>query len=237
MRPLMIASLTALPLLALAASNARAQEAEGPPGMCNCAVPAPAVAAPMIMPELPRWSVGLSLVSIGVRPADSPDADPTNFGGGGIEAYYRIWPHWDLGLQLQAGREQLASGDQGDRELRLSTLSARYHLSPYARWDFYLVGGLGSAAVVPADFKGKVPDDANRAAGTFGAGVTRHFGHLGLSAELRLVSIAGDTTSADAPPMATTAGTTSTPTPAPTASSTDPGSAGGAFSLTASYSF
>jgi hypothetical protein len=243
MRPLIIASLAA-PLVALAALPAAAQPvAYGPPGACECPPPAPV--APMIAAPapaaLPSWSIGLRLTSIGVHPANTDgENDQSNFGGGGVEVRYRLAPRWELGLSLESAREVLEDGNQGDREMRLSMLSARFHLDPYATWDIFFTGGVGGAAVVPADLRGDVPKDAVRAAGTLGAGIERRFGHFGLAAELRVLSVApADASSSDASqPMATASATgTTTPPPPPSPATDDPGSIGGAFSLTASYEF
>jgi hypothetical protein len=232
-----LASLAAFPAFAFAfAGAAAAQPAPdaGPPGVCECAAPPPTVVAAAPAPELPRWSVGLDLAGITLHPKDVAD-DQSHWGGGGLEVRFRPWPHWELGLGFDGAREQLADGTPGDRELRLATLSARYHLSPYARWDFYLLAGAGSAAIVPAGTTGDLPAGTSRGQGELGVGVERRFGHLGVAAELRVIGISppdgagGQTTTAAAgAPMEVTP-------PPPTM--TDSGLDGGMFRISAGYSF
>jgi hypothetical protein len=236
MRPLIIASFAA-PLVALALPAAAQPAAYAPPGMCACPVPAapmaaePMAAAQVAPPSLPDWAIGLRLTSIGVHPADSSrDDDQTSYGGGGLEVRYRLAPRWELGLTLESAREVLDSGEAGDHELRLSMLQARFHLDPYARWDIYFTAGLGTAAIVAAD-QDETPKDAIRGAASLGAGIERRFGHFGIAAELRALSIAPSDHGDDAAPLMTKSVAT------PVVSADDPGAVGGTFTIAGSYEF
>ncbi len=215
-----LASAASLTLVLAAAAPAFAQPvAYGPPGE---AAPAVIVAA---APELPRWSVGLDLSSISLADKNTPD-QKTEWGGGGLQLGFRLFPHWELGVDLTGATEKRADGNDG-RRLMLPMLTAKWHPAPYARWDFYVLGGVGGAAIYDASEKDPKSD---RASAALGVGVERRFGHLGISAELRALGVSPVKSDSQAMPLVST--TTTTPPPA-----ADNGYAGGAFSVGVSYDF
>ena len=213
-----------------AAASAHAQPAFAPPGECDCPAPAAVVAAAP-MPELPRWSIGLALTSTSLADKNTPD-QPSEWGGGEWRLGFRVFPHWELGLELGGAVEKLA-GDQDGRKLGMSLLTVKWHPAPYARWDFYAIAGAGAAAITEANASDPNPK-ADRGAGMLGIGLERRWGHIGVSAELRGLGISPVDPSAN-DPQATplvAGSTTTTPTPA-----ADNGLGGGSFSLAASYEF
>jgi hypothetical protein len=166
---------------------APAAHAQQGPGSCDCAIPA-VVAAPAAAP-LPRWGIGLHLASMGLAPEDSPD-DQTQFGGGGLQLRYRLAPRWQLELSVAHLREQLEDGTEGERELDTGTIAALYHFRPHARWDWYVLAGVGATADGNPDLSDEEREKTARAHGVLGVGVERHFGRLGIGAELRAIGIA-----------------------------------------------
>jgi outer membrane protein with beta-barrel domain len=208
--------LASFALVLFAAAPAFAQS--GPPGEATPVVVAAAA------PELPRWSIGLDLSSISLGDKSSPDAK-SQWGGGGIQIGYRLFPRWELGLDLTGATEKLADGSDG-RRLSLPMLTAKWHPSPYARWDFYALAGLGAAAIFDAN---DTNPKADRASAALGVGVERRFGHLGISAELRAIGISP--VNADDRPQAMPLASTTTTSPI------DQGYGGGSFALAAAYEF
>jgi hypothetical protein len=213
--------------LALAASSAHAQPApafdDPPPGMCACGG-APVVA--VVLPALPRWSVGLRMT--GTTTVDKDTNDKTDWGGGGLDAYYRIAPRWELGLEFDGARQQLPDGaGPGDQRLDMALVTARFHPWPYAVWDVYGIAGIGGASIANVD---ATQAKADRGAGALGVGVERRFGHLAVSLEVRSIGISSVRQSDAQPEVMTT--TTMAPAPAAAGDLN-----GGSFSLAASYEF
>lgn len=221
-------ALVSLPLLA-GASTAAAQS--GAPGVCDCAAPAPVVVAPAPAPEGwdgRRWSLGVFVGSLGVAPEERPDAEQ-EFGGGGLEASYRLDARWEFSLRLEGGEQE-----DGARAYSATTLQAAYHLRPYSRWDAYLLAGFGGTEIGPED----ADADARTAYGHahLGVGIERRFRRWGLSAELRAVGLSpAEEDTADVMPPPTTRD------PQPAAPEVEPvvveELSGGAFSLAATYYF
>jgi Outer membrane protein beta-barrel domain len=228
-----LAPLAVAPLVAvsLAAAPAAADPLpSGPPGACDCSVPVP-TAAPAA-PELPRWAIGLSLSSTSLNTKDGGADTQTQWGGGGLEARYRIAPRWELGVAFEGARERLADGSQGDRMLALDTVSARYHFNPYARWDLYAIAGVGAAQIRDVN-DGSSTQAPVRGAGELGGGLERRFGHIGVAAELRLVAIAAPKDAGGAMTSPVTSGAN----PPPPGATADPAQAGATLTLGAAYHF
>jgi len=227
-----LALLSALSFVALGTAPALAQD--GPPGMCECAAPAPLapVAAPSEGWDGRKWGVGLRLTSLSLQ-GEEEGAPESQFGGGGIEISYRLGARWELGLTLGGGHEKLEDGSDGRRELGQATLAASYHLRPYRRWDVFLSAGFGSTTIVDQDASDAMREEAARGHMMLGVGVERRLRRwpIGLSAELRAIGVApreGD--SAGARPGPTTG-------PMPDIASEEDGMSGGELSLAAAYYF
>ncbi len=219
--------------LGLAATAASAHAQAGPPGACACEAPPAAVAGPS--PIRPRWSVGLHVTSLGLAPEGQPEAR-TEYGGGGLHARYRLAPRWRLELALEHVTERPVRGERPGREPEAATLAVHYHLRPDARWDGYLIAGVGATA----DGRPELSDEARRETSAghvhLGAGVERRFGRdgrFGLAAELRLVGIAPREVE-DAP---TTSPGAPSPLTVPTGELDVAGSSGGRLTIAASYHF
>lgn len=160
--------------------------ADAGPGACDCAVTADATPTAAPRPALPRWGLGLHLQSMTVADPAAMDDAGTHYGGAGLQVRYRLSPRWQL--ELAAGHVTEQDVDEAvARHLDTVALSALYHLRPYARWDLYLVAGLGATSDGDPD----ATDEAREASRTgdvqLGVGVERRFGRIGLGAELRAV--------------------------------------------------
>jgi hypothetical protein len=186
-----------------------------------------------------RWSIGLSLGSMSLAPESQPD-NKTDFGVGELALRFRATPHLELELSAGGGREQLADNQQGDREVNVAALSARYRFRPEAAWNWFVMGGIGGASVTRHDATKQERDDATHPLGMLGIGIERRFRHLALQAEARAIGI-GDKDRND-PPMtgpapatapAAMATTTSSPTPAAPSQK----QSGGALTIGLSYYF
>lgn len=228
--PLRVAIAVTLTAAGLTAAAATAAAQGGPPGTCACAAPiAPGVAAA----DLPRWGVGLRMTSLTLAPEGTPDAE-TEYGGAGLQVRYRVAPRWQLELSFDHLREHRADGTDGDRQLKSGTLAALYHLQPHARWDWYVLAGVGATGDGRPDRSADQRHASQASHGHLGAGVERRFRRFGIAAELRAVGIA--------PPDAGH-GDKAAPTPTdpsttiPTQEIERQGQSGGQLSVAATYYF
>ncbi len=187
MRALLAVVLSPLALMTLV-EVAEAQS--GPPGQCGpcgpTAMPEPmtpmavVVAAPEPW-EAHRFSVGLRMSGLNVDDPAVGDEGQA-FTTGGLVARYRVTRRLELELALEHGTQQV-EGMATDLELTAGTASLLFHMRPQARWDWYLLGGLGANDRRLHD----APDEAadRRAHVALGAGVERRFEHLVLGVEVR----------------------------------------------------
>lgn len=225
------ASITATGLAATA-STAAAQE--GPPGACACAAPAAPVLAVAAPDPLPKWGVGLHATSLGLAAERTPD-DQTQYAGGGLQLRYRLTPRWQLELSLDHVREQLENGDEGDRQLDATTLSALYHFRPYARWDWYLLAGIGGMTDGDPEASDAVREASARGLIQAGVGVERRFRHLAIGAELRAVGLSPRQAAADDAPEAQPTGAPAMTVP--TSVIEEDGLSGGQLTIAGTYYF
>jgi hypothetical protein len=141
-----------------------------PPAYCDCGpstVPsyypvspgATTYATAPVVPELPRWSIGLY--------AGGVDVDGEHEGEEyGVLARLRITP--GLLVEGEIGKNELADGARVDRRIGGGLV---WEMSPYRQWSPYLVGSLG---VIQAE----VGDDQFT--------TTQSYGELGLGLRLAL---------------------------------------------------
>lgn len=228
--PCLVALATITAGLAVTASTAAAQE--GPPGACACALPAAPVVAVVVEERLPTWGIGLRATSLALAPESTPDAE-TQYGGGGLQLRYRLAPRWQLELSVDHVRERLEDGGEGTRQLESVTLAALYHLRPHARWDWYLLAGIGGTGDGDPDASDEAREASQMGHVHLGVGLERRFGHLGVGAELRAVGMApAEHDHDDAPAQPSSAAAMTVPSAAPEA-----GVSGGQFSIAATYYF
>lgn len=135
-----------------------------------------------------RWAVGLNAGSLTLAPEGSPD-DHTNFATGELTVRYRATRHLEIEALAGGGRERINDMD-GDLAIGMFAVTARYHFSPEAPWNWYVMGGLGAAAVTRHDASDEEIDNATQPLGLLGVGLERRFRHLAFQAELRGVGLA-----------------------------------------------
>jgi hypothetical protein len=135
-----------------------------------------------------RWSVGLSVGSMGLAPEAQPD-NKTDFGVGVLALRFRATPHLELEVSVGGGREQLADNQQGDREVTVAALAARYRFRPEAAWNWFVMGGIGGGSVTRHDATKQERDDATQPLGMLGIGVERRFQHFAFQADLRAIGL------------------------------------------------
>jgi hypothetical protein len=180
-----------------------APEAAVAPAVVAPAVVAPVVVAPAMVAPAPvgcaqvarprpsvmanRWAVGLSVGSLTLAPEGAPD-DRTSFGTGELALRFRVTPHLELEGMAGGGRERVDDRD-GDRQVTVVALAARYRFRPEAAWNWFVMAGLGGAAVTRHDASHDEVDAATQPLGMIGAGVERRFRHLAIQAELRAVGL------------------------------------------------
>lgn len=160
----------------------------GAPGACDCAVAAATnPAPPSAAPHLPRWGVGAHLASLSLAEPGAMDDRGTPFAGAGLQLRYRLRPRWQLELTAAHAQEQDVDAAVA-RHVDAAALAILFHPRPYARWDLYLLAGVGVTSDGAPDLT-----DAEREASRvgdvqLGAGVERRFGRIGVAAELRLLA-------------------------------------------------
>lgn len=160
----------------------------GAPGACDCAVAAATnPAPPRAEPHLPRWGVGAHLASLSLAEPGAMDDRGTPFAGAGLQLRYRLRPRWQLELTAAHAQEQDVDAAVA-RHVDAAALAILFHPRPYARWDLYLLAGVGVTSDGAPDLT-----DAEREASRvgdvqLGAGVERRFGRIGVAAELRLLA-------------------------------------------------
>ncbi|MBL8621296.1 MAG: hypothetical protein JNK64_08335 [Myxococcales bacterium] len=181
-RPAIAAAFLATTLVATVA------HADGPPGACECGVtPTPDAPSAAPRPSLPRWGVGAHLASVSLAEPGAMDDRGTPYAGAGLQLRYRLRPRWQL--ELTAAHVQEQDVDEAvARHVDAAALAILFHPRPYARWDLYLLAGLGATSDGDPDLT-----DAQREASQvgdvqLGAGVERRFGRIGVAAELRLLA-------------------------------------------------
>jgi len=135
-----------------------------------------------------RWAVGLSLGSMSLAPESTPD-DRTDFAIGELALRFRATRHLELEVAAGGGRERTADNEDGDREITQVTLAARYRFRPEAAWNWFVMGGIGAAAVTRHDATDEQRHDATQPLGMLGIGVERRFRHFALQAEARAVGL------------------------------------------------
>jgi hypothetical protein len=202
------------------------------PGMTPMVAPAECMApAPRESVMENRWSVGLSVGSMGLAPKDLPD-DNTAFVVGELAFRFRVTPHFELELSGGGGRERTRDGMDGDLEVNSAMIAARWRFMPESRWNWFLTGGLGGASITQHDATDQERKDATQPMGMLGVGVERRFAHLALQAELRAVAMGKAKDDTSNPPVAAMA-VTSEPGPR----SADIQRNGGSLTLGLSYYF
>lgn len=159
----------------------------GAPGVAPVVAPAPAPEAgceprPGVMAN--RWAIGLSLGGMSIAPSDAPD-DQTHFTVGELALRFRVARHFELELAVGGGRERTADNMDGDLQVGTAALALRYRFRAEQPWNFFVMGGLGGAALTRHDATSKERDDATQPMFVAGIGTEYRFDHLALQAELR----------------------------------------------------
>lgn len=218
MRLSLLASLAGLSLCALAIPAA-AQN--GPPGVCQCSPPvatypaapyapyagqayaAPGATVPYYVVDAvaepwERHRFGLGLRLGGTSVSTDYSEEPEDYSTVGLTARYRLSRRWELELAVDHGQQDLGDGTMGPAELSAGTLSALLHLRPQARWDWYLLAGVGGSERRPYADSDWAEERSHLA---FGIGLERRFEHLVIGAELRALAQQTTTEEPDVRPL------------------------------------
>jgi outer membrane protein with beta-barrel domain len=150
--------------------------------------------APVVAPEAgcepraavmgDRWAIGLSLGGMSIAPSDAPD-DQTHFAVGELALRFRATPHLELELAVGGGRERTADDMDGDLQVTTAALALRYRFRAEQHWNWFVMGGLGGAAIARHDATSQERSDATQPMLELGIGTEYRFDHLALQAELR----------------------------------------------------
>lgn len=169
------------------APEAAAEIAPAPEAPARAPVVAPAhgpfAAVVVVPPPKPvelskRFGVAARMVSLGL----SDGTTDSEYAGGGIAASYRINRRWELVLALDA-----LDAPEGP-DLHSTSIEARFHLTPYRRWDWYALAGIGALHEMPPE-----GDDADEGTSRgrihAGIGLSRRFRAWSIGAELKTVGV------------------------------------------------
>lgn len=174
-----------------------------------------------------RWGVGLRSTALAIAPDDDPGRTMT-LGGGGWQVRWRLSARWSLEL-VGEHVQKISSDGAFERHSRPITLSGLWHLTPYRRWDWYLIFGVGGTDDEVRYRRADQASATERFSEThvhMGLGVERFWGRFGVGAELSVVGLVRDDDRGDGPRYA---GRPYGPIPME--------SSGSQFSLTATYYF
>lgn len=157
------------------------------PGAAPGVAPAPAPEAgceprPAVMDN--RWAIGFSLGGMSIAPKDAPDAQ-THFAVGELALRFRPTLHLELEGTIGGGRERTLDNMDGDLEVTTAALGLRYRFRAEEHWNWFVMGGLGIAAIASHNATSQERDDATQPMFELGIGTEYRFDHLALQAELR----------------------------------------------------
>jgi hypothetical protein len=196
----------------------------------------PELPPPPPPPRIRRFSVGLGIGHMSLAPHNAPDMN-TDFGLGEIAIRYLLGRHLELELQLAGGDEQRDNNEPATQSVFEGVLGARWRFSPQARWNWWLMAGMGSLTVSPKDSTSDQRKALEQSTLQFGIGLERRWTRFAIQAELRAVGVkANDDTSvqSDIKPPPPEMGTTYPYAPE---TSGAVGRKGGMFGVTANYYF
>lgn len=158
--------------------------------------PAAALAAPWDGQQ--HWGVGFHATGLGLQSKADPEVKD-DLGGAGIQGRYRLNARWEL--ELAADHIQGERDDGLERDLRLMTLGAMFHINPQSQWDFSVVAGLGGAREdVTQKNKGQAAFEHSQA--YLGVALERRFQHIAIEAQLRAVGLHRNDEKLDGPDFA-----------------------------------
>lgn len=157
------------------------------PGVAPVVAPAPAPEAgcePRSAVMDDRWAIGFSVGGMSIAPSDTPD-DQTHFTVGELALRFRVARHFELELAVGGGRERTPDNMDGDLQVSTAALALRYRFRPEQHWNWFVMGGLGGAAITRHDATSQERSDATQPMFVAGIGTEYRFDHLALQAELR----------------------------------------------------
>ncbi len=159
-------------------------EGSGAPGMAAPIAPAPMPPAP----RLRRWSIGLGIGGMNLAPHVAPDIG-TDYSVGQLAVRYLLRRNIEIELTVGGGREKLADGSEGDREISQGVLALRYRFNPAQSWNWWLMAGMGSLAVTRTEATDDEREAAAQSTLQFGAGVEKRWERFALQLEFRAVGV------------------------------------------------
>jgi opacity protein-like surface antigen len=153
------------------------------PGVAPVGAPAPGCEPrPAVMND--RWAIGFSVGGMSIAPSDTPD-DQTHFTVGELALRFRVARHFELELAVGGGRERTPDNMDGDLQVSTAALALRYRFRPEQHWNWFVMAGLGGAAIARHDATSQERSDATQPMFVAGIGTEYRFDHLALQAELR----------------------------------------------------
>ncbi len=133
-----------------------------------------------------RWSLALAVGSLHLSRDGRTDREA--FAIGELAVRYRATQHLELEIGVGGGRQRV-DGEDGEQEVVRAALALRYRFSPEGPWSWFVMGGLGGAALTRQDASDREREDALQPMAMVGLGVERRFGALALHAEARALAL------------------------------------------------
>jgi hypothetical protein len=156
--------------------------------------PDPGHVAPVAPPRVRKWSVGLNFGQTELTAKNEYAEESVTFGTGSLALRYRGWRHLELEFSIGGGRQSLdeekdGRSGEGDLAIATGTLAARYRFNPQAKWNWWLLAGVGATTVARHDATEEEVDAAQRPHGTLGVGIERRWSRFALQFELRALAV------------------------------------------------
>jgi hypothetical protein len=159
----------------------------GPPA----AAPAVICASPRDGVMARRWALGVSFGSMSLAPESAPERE-TEFSVGELALRFRATRRLELELAVGGGRERIGDDEEGDLLVTSAALNARFRFRPERAWNWFVMAGIGGAAVAHHEASEQEREEATKPLGMLGIGIERRFRRFALQAEARAVAIGDD---------------------------------------------
>ena len=109
----------------------------------------------------------------------------SHFAVGELALRFRATLHLELELAVGGGRERTPDNMDGDLQVSTAALALRYRFRAEQHWNWFVLGGIGGAAITRHDATSQERSDATQPMFELGIGTEYRFDHLALQAELR----------------------------------------------------
>lgn len=130
-----------------------------------------------------RWAIGLSAGSFVASPDEGYMAE-THFDFTELAFRFRATPHLELEATIGGGHEH-----DGDQAMSHGALNLRYRFAIHSHWNWWVMAGVGMAAIARDDSDQRTIDANTRPLVQAGFGVEHRWQQFAIQAELKTVGL------------------------------------------------